>query len=464
MKKIVFLSFLFTFFTFTTSAQCWLQIAGANYNQGFHSVGIQSNGTLWAWGLNSSGQLGDGTTTNRTVPTQIGTDTDWAYVAAGPNATYAIKQNGTLWAWGGNNKGQLGDGTTTPRLLPAQVLPGTTWSKIDSGDSFIIAQKTDGTLWSCGEYTSDQLGRPVTVSSNAYTLLQINADNDWLDFKCNNRHTLLIKTNNTVWGFGEGDLGSLVTGSDTGYGIPTQLISGNDWAQAIPSAAGSLFKKINGTIWGVGYNAVGTLGFGNYNFYNYALQQIGTATDWQSIESSTDHTMALKTNGTLWATGYNPNGQLGIGTTSNANVFTQVGTATNWAKVRCSRQHTLALDTNGTLWAWGDNTYGQLGNGTTTNSNIPIQIGTACSLNTPNFEKSKVQLLSNPVENIMQLSFNIDGQKTIEIYNSLGALLASKTISSDFVSFDVSGYASGVYFVKCAMADNVGQTVKVVKK
>jgi alpha-tubulin suppressor-like RCC1 family protein len=464
MKKIVFLSFLFTLFTYTISAQCWLQIAGANYNQGFHSVGIQSNGTLWAWGLNSSGQLGDGTTTNRTVPTQIGTDTDWAYVAAGPNATYAIKQNGTLWAWGGNNKGQLGDGTTTPRQLPAQVLPGTTWSKIDSGDSFIIAQKTDGTLWSCGEYEGGQLGRPVTVSSNSYTLGQINTDTDWLDFKCNNRHTLLIKTNNTVWGFGDGELGKLVTGNDSGYNTPTQLVTGNNWTQVTPFASGSLFKKLDGTIWGVGNNSLGTLGFGNYNFYNYILQQIGTAMDWQSIESSTAHTMAKKTNGSLWATGYNANGQLGIGTTSNANVFTQVGTATNWAKVRCSRQHTLALDTNGTLWAWGDNTYGQLGDGTTTNRLVPTQIGTTCSLNTPSFEKSKVQLLSNPVENIMQLSFSIDGQKTVEIYNSLGALLCTKTISSDFISFDVSGYASGVYFVKCTMGDNVVQTVKVVKK
>jgi alpha-tubulin suppressor-like RCC1 family protein len=460
MKKIVFLSFLFTLFTFTTSAQCWLQIAGANYNQGFHSVGIQSNGTLWAWGLNSSGQLGDGTTTNRTVPTQIGTDTDWVYVAAGPNSTYAIKQNGTLWAWGGNDKGQLSDGTTTPRLLPAQVLPGTTWSKVSAGDKILIAQKTDGTLWSCGQ--GGVIG--FNDSTDKYTLEQINTDTDWQDFNCVHNHTVLMKYNHTIWGFGNGDLGRLVTGNDGGYGIPTQLVIGTDWTQAITSSRASLFKKTNGTIWGAGDNGVGQLGFGIFNTFNYTLQQIGTATDWASIESSTDHTMAIKTNGTLWATGYNPNGQLGIGTTSNVNVFTQVGTATNWAKVRCSRRHTLALDTNGTLWAWGDNSQGQLGNGTTTNSNVPIQIGTACSLNTPSFEKSKVQLLSNPVENIMQLSFSIDGQKTIEIYNSLGALLASKTISSDFVSFDVSGYASGVYFVKCAMADNVGQTVKVVKK
>jgi alpha-tubulin suppressor-like RCC1 family protein len=466
MKKIVFFSIVLFLLTINSVAQCWLQIdSGSGATLTYHSVGIQSNGTLWAWGNNSYGQLGDGTTTNRLVPTQIGTDTDWSYVAAGTDATYAIKQNGTLWAWGRNDKGQLSDGTTINRLLPAQVLPGTIWNKVSAGKSFVVAQKTEGTLWSCGEYTSDQLGRPVTVSSNAYTLGQINTDTDWLDFECGHSHVVLQKTNHTVWGFGDGLSGCLVTGSDAGYNVPTQLMIGTNWTHSIAGNINSMFRKNDGTLWGVGQNLQGVLGVGNNDFGVYSLTQAGTATDWASIESSSLHSMALKNNGTLWVTGVNSSGQLGIGSTAyNINVFTQVGTATNWAKVRCGRTHTLALDTNGTLWAWGDNSQGQLGNGTTTNSNVPIQIGTACSLNTPNFEKSKVQLLSNPVENIMQLSFSIDGQKTIEIYNSLGALLTSKTISSDFISFDVSGYASGVYFVKCAMADNVGQTVKVVKK
>lgn len=106
---------------------------------------------------------------------------NWA--TAGTNATYAIKQNGTLWAWGGNNHGQLGNGTTTSRLLPAQVLPGTTWSKVSAGDSYVVAQKTDGTLWSCGYNAFGQLGGQyhrnlhimeeykIVVSKSQYELL-----------------------------------------------------------------------------------------------------------------------------------------------------------------------------------------------------------------------------------------------------------------------------------------------------
>jgi len=142
MRKVIYLFiYLFTIHSFS---QCWQQISTATYNLstfGNYSAGIQTDGTLWAWGNNSDGQLGDGTTTNKAVPTQVGTATDWVWVAAGTNATYAIKQNGTLWAWGSNNHGQLSDGTTTSRLLPAQVLPGTTWSKVSAGDAYVVAQK-----------------------------------------------------------------------------------------------------------------------------------------------------------------------------------------------------------------------------------------------------------------------------------------------------------------------------------
>jgi alpha-tubulin suppressor-like RCC1 family protein len=465
MKRIIYL-FIYLF-SITSYCQCWQQISVAPFNSqgaylgGNYSAGIQINGTLWTWGNNSEGQLGDGTTTNRSVPTQVGTATDWVWVSAGTNATYAIKQNGTLWAWGSNNHGQLGDGTTTSRLLPAQVLPGTTWSKVSAGDAYVVAQKTNGTLWSCGYNFVNQLGL-VNDISDVYTFSQISSDADWLDFKTGTLHTVLLKTNYTYWCWGDGSQGGLGTGNDIGSDHPISPLSDTDWAQVTSNANTTLFRKINGTLWGVGNNSVGQLGQGVYNTVYYTVQQIGTSTDWSSLESNTSHTMVLKNDGTLWSCGYNNKGQLGIGTTTNTNTLAQVGSST-WSKVRCGRWHTLALDSNGSLWAWGDNSYGQLGDGTTTNRLVPNLIGTPCSLSTSSFTRTTMRLLANPVSQFMSLAFDRDGTKDITVYNSHGVLLAHTTIDSDFISMDVSGYASGVYFVKCTI-NNETQCIKVLKE
>lgn len=447
-------------------SQCWQQISVAPFNtatlnSGNYNAGIQTDGTLWTWGLNADGQLGDGTSINKTLPTQVGTATDWVWVSAGTNATYAIKQNGTLWAWGANNFGQLSDGTITPRLLPAQVLPGTTWSKVSAGDCYVVAQKTDGTLWSCGFNTFSQLGLQ-NGQSDVYILTQVSPDTDWLDFKTGVRQTVLLKTNHTYWCWGEGNQGKLATGSNSGSDHPISPLTDTDWAQVITNWNSTLFRKTNGTLWGVGYNAVGTLGQGNYTNVFYTVQQIGTATDWSSLESCTNHTMVIKNNGTLWSCGYNPNGQLGNGTTINTNTLAQVGTAA-WSKVRCGRLHTLAVDSSGTLWAWGDNTYGQLGDGTTTTRLVPTQIGTVCTLSVNSFTKNYMRLLTNPVTEFMQLAFDRDGTKEIEVYNNLGMLLDTKSITGDFITIDVSSYASGMYFVRCTI-DNGAQTIKVLKQ
>ncbi|WP_083770243.1 RCC1 domain-containing protein [Citrifermentans bemidjiense] len=115
-----------------------------------HTIALKSDGTLWSWGYNAFGQLGDGTTVNRYVPVQIGDDNKWISISAGVDFTLALKSDGTLWGWGRNDLGQLGDGTTTFRYSPVQIGNSTDWISIHAGGYHAAALKSDGTLWAWG--------------------------------------------------------------------------------------------------------------------------------------------------------------------------------------------------------------------------------------------------------------------------------------------------------------------------
>ena len=147
--------------TFTGGAN-WKQVAGG----GYHTSAIKTDGTLWTWGLNSQGQLGDNTTTQRLTPvtTFIG-GTNWKQVACGGNNTAAIKTDGTLWTWGFNNSGRLGDNTTIGRLTPVTTFAGgTNWKQVSCAYAHTSAIKTDGTLWTWGQNSPGRLGDNTTTT------------------------------------------------------------------------------------------------------------------------------------------------------------------------------------------------------------------------------------------------------------------------------------------------------------
>ena len=141
MKNTILLAtLLFSHFSFS---QCYISVQAG----GFHTIGQQDDGTLWAWGNNTVGQLGIDNLEAQTVPVQINTDTDWTTYSVGINNVHAIKADGTLWAWGSNFEGQLGDGTTNDSSVPIQIGTDDDWQAVSCGQSFTIAIKDDGTLW-----------------------------------------------------------------------------------------------------------------------------------------------------------------------------------------------------------------------------------------------------------------------------------------------------------------------------
>jgi len=349
----------------------WMLSAGVG-----HSLAIKADGTLWAWGYNTVGQLGLGDTIDRNVPTQIGTDTDWVSVKTGFNSSFAIKTDGTLWAWGSNNYGQLGLGDTIDRNVPTYFGADTDWKLIMPGGGHSLAIKTDGTLWAWGSNNYGQLGLGDTTNRNIP--MQIVTDTDWTSVEAGNDYSFAIKTDGTLWAWGSNNFGQLGNGSSgpgANKNVPVQVGADTDWRAVSCRIYHAIAIKTDGTLWAWGSNNYGQLGLGDTT-NRFTPAQIVTDTDWTSVEAGNDYSFAIKTDGTLWAWGNNVGGKLGLGDATNRNVPTQIGIGTDWVAVVAGSTHSLALKTDGTLWAWGSNNYGQLGLGDTTNRHTPMQVGT----------------------------------------------------------------------------------------
>ncbi len=344
-------------------------------------------GKLYTWGHNSYGQLGDGTTSDSSSPTQVGALKDWASIYFISNAAIAMKTNGTLWTWGRGDGGVLGDGTTTSRSSPAQVGSLTNWSsggggtpEPHEGQAWFLAIKSDGTLWAWGRGNEGQLGDDSTISKSSP--VQVGSLTNWASVNGGRMSSYGVTTSGTLFSWGDGASGVLGNGTATQISSPVQVGSLTNWASTSGGHYTCLALKTDGTIWGWGY--------GPYYMYGgsaYAGEiisspvQIGSETTWASLSMTYRSALAIRTDGTLWAWGYNTQGELGTGNTTQywADNIQQVGSLTNWSSVSAGKFYTVALKTDGTIWAWGRNDEGQLGDGTTTDTSSPIQVGSLTS-------------------------------------------------------------------------------------
>lgn len=287
----------------------------------------------------------------------------WVLVSCGGLHTGAIKTDGTLWTWGGNQWGQLGTGAkVTHDSVPATVDPPSRWLSVACGWDHTLAIRSDGTLWSWGDNGAGELG--VGDTRERTTPTRVSAAGGWSDVSCGWDHSAAVKKDGTLWAWGTNDHGQLGIGRLGGErAVPTRVGTAHDWAAVSCGDLDMIALKTDGTLWACGGDEFGELGVGAGGD-RAALTEIGAASDWVAVSCGGLHAAALKRDGTLWTWGDNSVGELGLGDAQTRAVPTEVSGGGNWAVVSCGALHTAAIKRNGTLWTWGYDYAGQLGIGT----------------------------------------------------------------------------------------------------
>ena len=323
---------------------------------GNDSLALKSDGTVVAWGSNSNGQLGDGTTTERHTPVQATALTGTAFtvaIAENGDTSLALQNNGTLLSCGWQKRDPLSG-----------------IKAIAAGFSHLSVVKTDGTVWGWGNNTYGNLGDGTT----SYSSTPVQAQGlSGVTAIAARKHVLAVKSDGTVWAWGYNLGGEIGDGTTTDRYTPVQVPGLSNVTAVAAGECFSMALKSDGAVWGWGNNTFGQMCNGEVGGGGVPPRQVMTGVT--AIAAGYGHALALK-NGTVWAWGCNWNGQLGNGTTTgtDGSAPIQVSGLTGVTAIAAGDQFSMALKSDGTVWAWGDNDCGQLGDGTTTNRSTPVQV------------------------------------------------------------------------------------------
>ena len=329
---------------------------------------VDESGELWAWGSNTTGELGQNSVVQYSSPVQV-PGTNWRYydmsgsVSSGRDyLSSVIKDDNTLWHWGGAQYGGSGLNNVVQYSSPVQ-LPGS-WATI-SHDIAAGGVKTDGTMWGWGLNQVGQIGNSAAIPGNGRTYMsspiQIPGTTWGTKRQQLSKSRLVglgIKTDGTLWSWGNNQKGSLAQNNLVQYSSPVQ-IPGTTWSQVFGRRGSSYSIKTDGTLWTWGDNPVGQLGLNNTTVYSSPVQ-VGSDTTWKSASVGIWAALATKTDGTLWSWGHNGNGGLGQNNNIRYSSPTQIP-GTDWNTIACGYYNSAATKTDGTLWSWGKNDYGVLG-------------------------------------------------------------------------------------------------------
>lgn len=320
-----------------------------------HVLGRKTDGTLWAWGIGGQGQLGIGSSPAYCLSAvQVGVESDWTTASAGGTFSGALKTDGSLWTWGADDWGQLGDGGSTVRNRPYRVSPGASWRTFALGTNHLLAIKTDGTLWACGYNGERSLGDGTSNSTS--TPIRIGAWSDWKSVGAGNYSSYGIRADGSMYGWGTNWAGQAgVNSASSPIATPT-LISAGPWASVDGGDQHAVAVKANGTLWMWGRDNAG-------NSSIAPVQVMPGTSNWVWAKAGNTASIAGRADGTVWAWGQNTSSQLGIGSGGNQATPVQVTTVPLWTICDMGASYAEAISPDGLLWNWGTGQNGQLANG-----------------------------------------------------------------------------------------------------
>jgi uncharacterized repeat protein (TIGR01451 family) len=356
-----------------------------------HTTAVRNDGTVWAWGLGSQGQLGDGSsgtslnTVRAIAPLQVpGIDgVEAVEDSNGFGFVIALKSDGTVWGWGNNFNAQLGDGTTvSPRTRPVQTVGLTNVKGIAGGDTFGAALKTDGTVWTWG---APQLIGGFNLIA---TPVQLSGVTNVTAIAGGSRHLLMLKTDKTVWAIGVNSMGQLGSGN-TNSTTPVQVPGLSNVARIAAGDEFSMALKEDGTIWAWGNNSNGQLGPGggamDFNPHPNPVPVTGLPGGMANISAGGAFCLALASDGTIWSWGKNNSFQLGHGVgASQTPTPAQIPNFGNVVSIAGGLSHSVALKSDGSVWCWGLNLEGEFGDGNTNTVSVtPVKVSGLTTVNAP---------------------------------------------------------------------------------
>jgi uncharacterized delta-60 repeat protein len=429
---------------------------------GFVVVGTVAGGgaTAYSVGTGGYGQLAAGPSiTSSTTPRTILNVTNFAQVSAGDYSSVALHADGTVWVWGRNDGGQLAngvvaDGPANASFVPLQVAGLSGVTKVDAGFSWNLALKADGTVWAWGHNTLGQMGQG-TNGSPLTTPTQVPGLTDVVDIVASGQHATVLKADGTVWTWGwngNGELGRGTTGvahptpgQVTGVGGPVSKLFQKIFAT-------TFVQKADGTIWawGVGDNGQfgdGTSGGGRLTVNTpFQVTNLGT-NEVQAIMASVGYTLALMTNGTVKAFGYNNDGQLGLGFGGAIQTTpVTIPTLSNIVAISAA-QGAIALDASGQVWGWFQN-------GSAQNTSTPTVIPGLSNITQISSGQNFFHALGTPAAPLTGLGLNEDaGPQSVALF-ATSILAGPANESGQSVTFTVTNDNNALFSVQPAVAAN----------